>query len=62
MMRFGRFVRADLEKTGEKPDAFDFQGSKHVCGTDRGGKFALVPVPCDKSRRKFWFTSSVQAH
>src|SRR5208283_5158457 len=24
VMRFGRFVRADLEKTGEKPDTFDF--------------------------------------
>ena len=53
VMRFGRFVRADLEKTGEKPDTFDFLGFKHVCGTDRGGKFALVRVPCDKSRRKF---------
>src|SRR5437899_11896834 len=36
-----------------KPDTFDFLGFKHVCGTDRGGKFALVRVPCDKSRRKF---------
>src|SRR6266404_4478583 len=53
VMRFGRFVRADLAKTGEKPDTFDFLGFKHVCGTDRGGKFALVRVPCDKSRRKF---------
>ena len=53
VMRFGRFVRTDLEKTGEKPDTFDFLGFKHVCGTDRGGKFALVQVPCDKSRRKF---------
>jgi group II intron reverse transcriptase/maturase len=53
VMRFGRFVRADLEKTGEKPVTFDFLGFKHVCGTDRGGKFALVRVPCDKSRRKF---------
>ena len=53
VMRFGRFVRTDLEKTGEKPDTFDFLGFKHVCGTDRGGKFALVRVPCDKSRRKF---------
>jgi RNA-directed DNA polymerase len=53
VMRFGRFVRADLAKTGEKPDTFDFLGFKHVCGTDRGGKFALARVPCDKSRRKF---------
>ncbi len=54
VMRFGRFVRADLAKTGEKPETFDFLGFKHVCGTDRGGKFALVRVPCDKSRRKSW--------
>jgi hypothetical protein len=45
VMRFGRFVRADLDKTGEKPDTFDFLGFNHVCGTDRGGKFALVRVP-----------------
>src|SRR5258708_19618072 len=36
------------------PDFFSsLLGFKHVCGTDRGGKFALVRVPCDKSRRKF---------
>src|SRR5439155_24565850 len=51
--RYGRIVRAYLAKTREKPDTFDFLGFKHVCGTDRGGKFALVRVPCDKSRRKF---------
>ena len=53
VMRFGRFVRTDLVKTGGKPDTFDFLGFTHVCGTDRGGKFALVRVPCNKSRRKF---------
>ena len=53
IMRFGRFVRSDLAKTGDTPDTFDFLGFKHVCGTDRGGKFALIRVPCDKSRRKF---------
>jgi hypothetical protein len=52
-MRFGRFVRADLEKTGGKPVTFDFPGFKHVCGTDRSGKFTLVRAPYDKSRRKF---------
>ena len=52
-MRFGRFVRADLAKTGDKPDTFDFLGFKHVCGIDQGGKFALVRIPCVKSRRKF---------
>jgi len=53
LMRFGRFVRADLEKTGDKPDTFDFLGFTHVCGVDQGGKFALIRIPCIKSRRKF---------
>ncbi|WP_247538757.1 group II intron reverse transcriptase/maturase [Ralstonia pseudosolanacearum] len=53
LMRFGRFVRADLEKTGEKPDKFDFLGFTHVCGVDRSGKFALVRIPCVKSCWKF---------
>src|SRR6516165_9020939 len=53
IMPFGRFVRGNLAKTGQKPDTFDFLGFTHICGTDRGGKFALVRVPCDKSRRKF---------
>ena len=53
IMRFGRFVRGNLAKTGQKPDTFDFLGFKHICGTDRGGKFALGRVPSVKSRRKF---------
>lgn len=53
LMRFGRFVRADLAKTGDKPDTFDFLGFTHVCGVDQGGKFALKRIPCTKSRRKF---------
>lgn len=53
LMRFGRFVRPDLAKTGDKPETFDFLGFKHVCGIDRGGKFALVRIPGVKSCRKF---------
>jgi RNA-directed DNA polymerase len=53
LLRFGRFVRTDLAKTGEKPETFDFLGFKHVCGVDRGGKFALVRIPSVKSCRKF---------
>ena len=53
LMRFGRFVRTDLAKTGGMPDTFDFLGFKHVCGLDRGGKFTLVRIPCVKSCRKF---------
>ncbi|MBK7234968.1 MAG: hypothetical protein IPI02_04770 [Sterolibacteriaceae bacterium] len=40
LMRFGRFVRTDLERPA-KSRTFDFLGFKHVCGVDRGGKFAL---------------------
>ncbi len=53
LIRFGRFAREDLEEAGEKPETFDFLGFKHVCGTDRGGKFTLVRIPCVKSCRKF---------
>ena len=53
IMRFGRFVRGNLAKTGQKPETFDFLGFKHICGTDQGGRFALVRVPCVKSCRKF---------
>jgi RNA-directed DNA polymerase len=53
IMRFGRFVREKLAKTGQKPETFDFLGFTHICGTDRSGKFALVRVPSVKSRRKF---------
>ena len=53
IMRFGRFAREKLGTTGQKPDTFDFLGFTHICGTDRGGKFALVRVPSLKSRRKF---------
>jgi hypothetical protein len=49
----GRFVRADLAKTGDKSDTFDFLGFTHICSIDQGGKFALVRIPCVKSRRKF---------
>jgi hypothetical protein len=53
-MRFGRFVRADLEKTGGKPVMFDFLGFKHVCGTDRSGKFTLVRVPYENAAESSW--------
>lgn len=53
LMRFGRFARVDLERAGNKPETFDFLGFKHVCGADRGGKFALIRIPCVKSCQKF---------
>jgi transposase len=49
-------ARVVEQSAGERSDlgrTFHHLGFRHVCGTDRGGKFALVRVQCDKSRRKF---------
>lgn len=60
---FGRFACERLKETGGKPRTFDFLGFKHVCGTDRNGKFAVVRIPSTKSLKKFrekvrdWLTS-----
>ena len=54
VMRFGRFVRADLEKTGEKPDTFDFLGFKHVCGTDRGASLPWCGSHATKAAESSW--------
>jgi group II intron reverse transcriptase/maturase len=53
MLPFGRFAREDAAKYGAKPGAFDFLGFKHVCGTDKNGKTAIVRIPSTKSSRKF---------
>ena len=51
---FGRFAAATQLRHGRKrPDTFEFLGFKHVCGTDRSGRFALVRIPSAKSCRKF---------
>jgi RNA-directed DNA polymerase len=53
MLLFGRFARARMAEYGEKPETFAFVGFKHVCGTDRNGKIAIVRIPSTKSCRKF---------
>jgi RNA-directed DNA polymerase len=50
---FGRFARERLSAKGKRPEAFEFLGFKHVCGVDRQGRFAVVRLPSQKSRRKF---------
>ena len=40
-------------RNGQKPETFEFLGFKHVCGVDRGGRFAVIRVPSVKSCRKF---------
>ena len=53
IMQFGRVAREKELRYGEKPETFEFLGFKHVCGTDRKGRFALVRIPSSKSCRKF---------
>ena len=58
-MRAGRsheawgLTRGNKAEHDEKPATFDFLGFTHVCGTDQGGKFAVVRIPSLKSCRKF---------
>lgn len=53
LLLFGRFARDRAAEYGIQPETFEFLGFKHVCGTDKGGKFTLVRIPSTKSCRKF---------
>ncbi len=41
VIAFGRYVWEKAQKTGEKPDTFDFLGFTHYCDKTRKGKFKL---------------------
>lgn len=53
LLLFGRFAAERRAKYGQRPETFEFLGFKHVCGTDRGGRFAVIRLPSVKSCRKF---------
>jgi group II intron reverse transcriptase/maturase len=53
LLLFGRFAAERRAIYGQRPDTFEFLGFKHVCGTDRGGSFAVIRLPSVKSCRKF---------
>ena len=53
LLLFGRFARERKAEYAAKPETFEFLGFKHVCGSDRSGKFALVRIPGQQSCRKF---------
>jgi RNA-directed DNA polymerase len=53
ILRFGRFAREETARYGSKPETFEFLGFKHVSGTDKNGKTAIVRLPSAKSCRKF---------
>ena len=50
---FGRFARERLAQSGDKPCEFEFLGFRHICGTDRRGRFAVIRLPAQKSLRRF---------
>ena len=50
---FGRFARERLEARGEKPEEFVFLGFRHICGTDRKGRFVVIRLPSKKALRRF---------
>ncbi|MDB6088176.1 MAG: RNA-directed polymerase [Gammaproteobacteria bacterium] len=53
-MLFGRFsVLTGLKHRQGRPETLEFLGFKHVSGTDRAGRFALIRIPSVKSCRKF---------
>src|SRR5262249_31970112 len=45
LLLFGRFAAERCARVGRRPETFEFLGFKHVCGTDRGGRFALIRLP-----------------
>ena len=54
LLLFGRFAAERRAMNGQlRPETFEFLGFKHVCGTDRSGRFALIRLPSVKSCRKF---------
>jgi len=36
---------SDCARVDRRPETFEFLGFKHVCGTDRDGRFALIRLP-----------------
>jgi len=53
LLLFGRFAAATRMRSGRKPETFEFLGFKHVCGTDRRGRFTVIRIPSVRSCRKF---------
>ena len=53
LLLFGRFAAATRLRCGRSPEAFEFLGFKHVCGTDRRGRFTVIRIPSVRSCRKF---------
>lgn len=53
LLLFGRFAAERPAMHGQRPETFDLLGFKHVCVTDRSGRFVVIRVPSVKSCRKF---------
>ena len=53
LLLFGRFAAATRMRSGQRAETFEFLGFKHVCGTDRRGRFTVIRIPSVRSCRKF---------
>jgi RNA-directed DNA polymerase len=52
LIEFGRFAARDRAAKGRgRPETFDFLGFTHICGTTRGGRFALKRITIAKRLR-----------
>jgi RNA-directed DNA polymerase len=52
LIEFGRFAAQNRKARGRpKPETFDFLGLTHICGTTRGGRFALKRVTSKRRLR-----------
>lgn len=53
LLYFGRFAKQSLARLGRKPEEFVFLGFRHICGTDRSGKYAVIRLPAERVLRRF---------
>ena len=53
LLLFGRFAAERRAQYGQRPETFEFLAFKHVCGTDRRGRFTVIRIPSVRSCRKF---------
>jgi len=51
IIEFGRFAEANMAKSGQKADTFDFLGFTHYCGKSKAGKFRVKRITSKKKMR-----------
>jgi group II intron reverse transcriptase/maturase len=51
LIRFGRFAEREAQRSGKKPETFDFLGFTHYCGKSRSGYFKVKRRTSEKKFR-----------